>query len=345
MGKRDRQTPSAITSGDGAEAMTRSDDAPVKEESGFDLKLIVLIILWYVGNYNHNITNKLALNAGGGALGYPLTISTGFLGVGVIYALFMWMAPDGRPMPNITFSDYLRTLPVSFAAAGAHMASCFALSAGSLSFTQIIKGTEPAFAALIGVLFYGSQVSAARWLCLIPVIGGVALASMGELSINWLALFIACVANAFAAIKSNENSKLFATPGLKERMGSVGNQFAITTINAFFFCLALSFFIEGHKFGSFVELVRAGGKGTALLNNMIASGLWMYMYSEVATDIIKKTSAVTQSVLNTAKRAFVIVGAAIILKEGLSTEKLVGSAICIGGVFLYSVIDGYMAKM
>jgi len=54
---------------------------------------------------------------------------------------------------------------------------------------------------------------------------------------------------------------------------------------------------------------------------------------------IKKTSAVTQSVANTAKRVIVIVGVAIVLKESLDPIKLLGCAIGIGGVFLYSIID------
>jgi solute carrier family 35 protein E1 len=43
-----------------------------------------------------------------------------------------------------------------------------------------------------------------------------------------------------------------------------------------------------------------------------AAGLWFYGYNELATMTIKKTSAVTQSVANTAKRVIVIVGVAIV---------------------------------
>ena len=62
------------------------------------------------------------------------------------------------------------------------------------------------------------------------------------------------------------------------------------------------------------------------------------------TMTIKKTSAVTQSVANTAKRVIVIVGVAIVMGESLNPLKLAGCAIGIGGVFLYSVIDQLLAK-
>ena len=62
-------------------------------------------------------------------------------------------------------------------------------------------------------------------------------------------------------------------------------------------------------------------------------------YNELATMTIKKTNAVTQSVANTAKRVIVIVGVALVLGESLAPIKLLGCAIGIGGVLLYSLID------
>lgn len=303
---------------------------------------MLYFFLWYLGNYYYNITNKLALKAAGGASGFPMTIATLQLGVGCIWALILWGYPDARALPKITFDDWRRTLLVGFTSAGAHAASVFALSAGAVSFGQIVKAAEPAFAALIGTSFYGTKVSLAKWLCLIPVIGGVVLASLGELDFAWAALITAAIANVFAAFKANENKKLMETPGLKERIGGVGNQFALTMINSFLFCLVLMFVTEGRKLGAFWKLAM---NSNVVLMNLIYSGLWFYGYNELATMTIKKTGAVTQSVANTAKRVIVIVGVAIVMKESLDPLKLTGCAIGIGGVFIYSVIDKIVANM
>lgn len=82
---------------------------------------------------------------------------------------------------------------------------------------------------------------------------------------------------------------------------------------------------------------------SAVWQNLVASGLWFYGYNELATMTLKKTGAVTQSVANTAKRVIVIVGVALVLGESLDPMKLLGCAIGIGGVFLYSVIDQLVA--
>lgn len=162
------------------------------------------------------------------------------------------------------------------------------------------------------------------------------LASVKELDFAVSALVAASIANLFAAVKANENKKCMDTPGLKDRIGSVGNQFALTTILAFLFSLPLVFFREGHKLAEFATL---WNENALVRFNVIASGLYFYGYNELATLTIKKTSAVTQSVANTAKRVIVIVGVALVLGESLPPLKLLGCAIGIGGVFLYSLAD------
>lgn len=298
--------------------------------------MLIYFALWYLGNYYYNITNKLALNAAGGKTGFPMTLSGLQLGVGAIYAIFLWLAPDARTKPTVTKDDIMKMLPVAFCFMGAHSASVFAMGMGAVSFAQIVKAAEPAFAAVLSQFVYGKKVSTAKWMCLPIVIGGVILASVKELDFAWSALISACIANMFAAVRGNENKKLMETPGLKDRIGSVGNQFALTTILGFLLSIPLILFQEGSRLGEFTKILKTS---PAVWVNLIASGLWFYGYNEVATMTLKKTGAVTQSVANTAKRVIVIVGVAIVLGESLSPIKLIGCSIGIGGVFLYSIID------
>mmetsp|Transcript_7938 Transcript_7938/g.23510 ORF Transcript_7938/g.23510 Transcript_7938/m.23510 type:complete len:394 (-) Transcript_7938:1784-2965(-) len=331
----------ALNSASGDALNSRGGDGALGALKGLDIPLLLYFFFWYVGNYFYNITNKLALKAAGGSAGFPMTISSLQLAVGCLYGLFLWVAPDARSSPSVTFDDIIKMLPVAFCFMGAHSASVFALSAGAVSFGQIVKSAEPAFAAVMAQFVYGKKISKAKWLCLPVIIGGVILASVKELDFAWSALISACIANMFAAVKGNESKKLMETEGLKERMGSVGNQFALTSILGFLMSVPLVLAKEGSKFGEFVNLWKTN---PAISTNLIASGLWFYGYNELATMTLKKTGAVTQSVANTAKRVIVIVGVAIVLGESLDPIKLLGCGIGIGGVFLYSVIDNLLAK-
>ena len=61
------------------------------------------------------------------------------LGVGALYALFAWGAPEMRTLPSVTMDDIVSMLPVAFCAAAAHSFSVFAQSAGAVSFAMIVK--------------------------------------------------------------------------------------------------------------------------------------------------------------------------------------------------------------
>merc|ERR1712086_993507 len=104
-------------------------------------------------------------------------------------------------------------------------------------------------AAVLSQFVYKKQISKAKWLCLPVVIGGVILASVKELDFAMSALVSACIANLFAAFKGNENKKLMETAGLKDRLGSVGNQFAVTTILGFLMSIPVVLLKEGKKLG------------------------------------------------------------------------------------------------
>lgn len=310
-----------------------------------DLALISYFALWFWGNAKYNIWNKLALKAcktDAFPGGFPMTISALQLGVGVLYALFMWAAPDCRAVPTVTVSDLFKMVPVGVCAAGAHSASVFALGAGSVSFGQIVKSAEPAFSAVLSNFVYGKKVSKGKWLMLIPIIGGVMLASMKELDFAMSALISACVANLFAAFKGNENKKLMETEGIKDRIGSVGNQFALTTILSFVFTVPLMLLKEGSDFGAFKEMFASS---PALRSNLILSGLSFYLYNELATMTIKKTNAVTQSVANTAKRVLVIINSALVLGESIEPQKLFGCGVAVLGVMCYSLVDNFFPPM
>ena len=310
-----------------------------------DIPLLTYFAFWYLGNYYYNIQNKNAAIASGGS-DFAMTIATAQLAVGVIYAVFLWVAPDARQMPKVTISDLIKTFPSGFCSAGAHAASVFSLAAGGVAFGQIVKAAQPAFSAIIGTFIYGKKISIYKWLCLIPIIGGVCLAALkqnkdGSIELDFTVggLVGALIANVLASFKGLESKKLMDTPGLKERMGSVGNQFAIMTIVSLLVSIPLMILKEGNRLQEFVTMFQTNPE---VSRNVILSGLTFYGYNELATMTLKKISPVTQSVANTAKRVVVIVGSAIVFKESISGLKAIGCAICILGVFIDSVIDDIM---
>lgn len=86
-------------------------------------------------------------------------------------------------------------------------------------------------AAIVGTVFYAKAPSFAKVCCLPVIVGGVAFASLKKgvdgsysLKFDTTALVFGMLANAFAAFKGGENSKLLSDKGIAQRYGGVGNQ-------------------------------------------------------------------------------------------------------------------------
>lgn len=116
----------------------------------------------------------------------------------------------------------------------------------------------------------------------------------------------------------------------------MGNQFALSQVFGFISLIPIALYMEGANLPDFFKLCKTNPK---FLYNAVMSGLTFYGYNELSTMTIHYTSAITQSVANTAKRVIVIVGVAIALGKPLTFEEQIGSAVSITGVFLYSVAD------
>jgi solute carrier family 35 protein E1 len=310
--------------------------------AGIDIATIVYITVWYLGNYYYNIYNKNAGKASGGAE-YAFTLATIQLVVGSVYALFLWVAPEARAPPKMTFAQVMALAPLGFWAALAHAGAVYAMTAGAVSFGQIVKAGEPVFAVIVGYLAYSSKVSVAKILCLVPIIGGIAIASMKELDFTMASLLAASTANVASAFRGGENKKVMGTADIKAAVGGVGNAYAITTLWATLFLIP-AIFISGEyaKFADFKAMWAADGKPGSIGNlryNTIMSGLTFYLYNEVSTMALKSLSGVSHSVANTAKRAVVIIGSAIAFGEDMGFMKTLGCSIAIGGTFLYAIAD------
>jgi len=306
-----------------------------------DVGLLVYLSAWYAGNYYYNIYNKVASNVGGGTE-FSFTLATLQLVVGCVYALFLWVAPEARAPPKLTFAQFMKLAPLGFFTAAAHAGAVFAMSAGAVSFGQVVKAAEPVFAALIGYLFYGSSQSKAKIFCLVPIVGGIAIASSNELDFAWGALIAACAANVASAFRGGENKRISAVAELKAAIGSTANAYALSTIWATIMIIPLIFISgEYEKKDQFIAMWKADGTAgkSGLKYNTIMSGLTFYLYNEVSTLALNKISGVAHSVANTAKRAIIIVGCAIAFGESMEPVKMLGCSIAIGGTFLYAIAD------
>jgi solute carrier family 35 protein E1 len=294
-------------------------------------------VCWYAGNTLYNVYNKKTTNM----IHAHWFVATAQLVVGIVWSLVMW-ATGLRKVPNLTSADISACIPIGLFACLAHCGSVLASAVGAVSFAQIVKACEPAFAAVIGLLIPPMDVKPIlAYAMLLPIVGGVGLACVKEgkgVDINVQAFLFASMANAAAALKGKLGSSV--TKSLKadaSKNMDAANVYAV--MNIISCCCSIPFVVVLELptlSQSWNEAVDEHGL-TPLLTNLIVSGFMFYIYNEFAFAFTSHVGAVTSSVLNTAKRVIIIVVSSIVFQEVMERNTVIGSAIAICGTFAYSL--------
>nr|P52177.1 RecName: Full=Triose phosphate/phosphate translocator, chloroplastic; Short=cTPT; Flags: Precursor [Brassica oleracea var. botrytis]AAA84890.1 chloroplast phosphate/triose-phosphate translocator precursor [Brassica oleracea var. botrytis] len=287
----------------------------------------ILLLMWYFLNVIFNILNKKIYNY----FPYPYFVSVIHLFVGVVYCLVSWSV--GLPKRAPVNSDILKVLiPVAVCHAIGHVTSNVSFAAVAVSFTHTIKALEPFFNASASQFLLGQPIPITLWLSLAPVVLGVAMASLTELSFNWLGFISAMISNISFTYRS-----IFSKKAMTD-MDST-NVYAYISIIALFVCLPPAIIVEGpqllkHGFNDAIAKVGM----TKFISDLFWVGMFYHLYNQLATNTLERVAPLTHAVGNVLKRVFVIGFSIVIFGNKISTQTGIGTGIAIAGVALYSVI-------
>ena len=169
--------------------------------------------LWYLFNIAYNIYNKQALNV----LDYPWTIATIQMAAGIFYFVPLWIT-GLRKAPKLSMNDIKTLIPIALCHTGVHVGAVIALGAGAVSFAHIVKASEPVVTCGLNYAFLGEVLPTSVYLTLLPIIGGVAIASMKELSFTFLALASAMLSNVSSSARGVLSKKTMSGKKIGENL-------------------------------------------------------------------------------------------------------------------------------
>ena len=289
--------------------------------------------MWYLFNIAYNIYNKQSLNV----LAYPWTIATIQMAAGIAYFVPVWLL-GLRKAPKLSMDDLKTLFPIALCHTGVHVGAVIALGAGAVSFAHIVKASEPVVTCGLNAVLLGQVLPLPVYLTLIPIIGGVAIASMKELSFTFLALGAAMLSNVSSAARGVLSKKTMSGKKIGENLDAQ-NLYAVLTALSTLILIPTAFALEGTSFfKAFGDVVANGEYTKKSLSTLVAlSGLTYYAYNEVAFLALGKVNPVTHAVGNTIKRVVIIVASVIAFKTPMSTGSIVGSSVAIFGTLLYSL--------
>jgi solute carrier family 35 protein E1 len=259
------------------------------------------------------------------------------MATGIFYFVPLWLLGI-RKAPKLNASELKTLVPIALCHTGVHIGAVIALGAGAVSFAHIVKASEPVVTCGLNALLLGQVLPVPVYLTLLPIIGGVAIASMKELSFTVLALASAMLSNVSSAARGVLSKKTMSGKKIGENLDAQ-NLYAVLTAMSTLILIPLMLAVEGTgMFKACGDLIAAGEFTKKSLATLLAfSGASYYAYNEVAFLALGKVNPVTHAVGNTIKRVVIIVASVVAFKTPMSTGSIIGSSIAIFGTLLYSL--------
>ncbi|KAK9117183.1 hypothetical protein Sjap_016130 [Stephania japonica] len=295
----------------------------------------LLFALWYIFNIYFNIFNKQVLKV----FPFPITVSAIQFGVATAIVTFMWTF-NLYKKPKITMDHILAILPLAVMHTMGNLFTNMSLGIVSVSFTHTIKAMEPFFTVILSALFLAEMPALAVSLSLVPIVGGVALASLTEVSFNWIGFWSAMSSNLMNQWRNVLSKKMMVKK--EESLDNI-TLFSVLTIISFLLNIPVTLFMEGVKFTP-SYLQSAGLNFRELSTTLLLAGFCFHAYQQLSYMILEKVSPVTHSIGNCVKRVVVIISAVIFFQTPVTFINALGTGVALAGVFLYSRARQLRAK-
>uniref|UniRef100_A0A2P2QLQ9 Xylulose 5-phosphate/phosphate translocatoric n=1 Tax=Rhizophora mucronata TaxID=61149 RepID=A0A2P2QLQ9_RHIMU len=299
------------------------------------LQLALLFGLWYFHNIVFNIYNKKALNV----FPFPWFLASFQLFVGSIWMFILWSLKF-QPCPKISKPFIVALLgPALFHTIG-HISACVSFSKVAVSFTHVIKSSEPVFSVIFSS-FLGDTYPLKVWFSILPIVLGCSLAAITEVSFNFQGLWGALISNVgfvFRNIFSKRSLQNF-----KEVNGL--NLYGWISIISLIYLFPVAVVVEGAQWmQGYHKAIEAVGKSSTFYIWVLLSGIFYHLYNQSSYQALDDISPLTFSVGNTMKRVVVIVSTVLVFRNPVRPLNALGSAIAIFGTFLYSQVSAKKSK-
>nr|GEV21756.1 triose phosphate/phosphate translocator, non-green plastid, chloroplastic-like [Tanacetum cinerariifolium] len=313
------------------------DDVVAEKSNGVadTVVLGLLFAVWYLTNIYFNIYNKQVLQV----FPHPLTMTAAQLAVGT-FIIFLTSALNLHKWPNINRAQLVAILPLAVMHTLGNASTNMSLGKVSVSFTNTIKAMEPFFTVILSTIFLGEIPTPWVLTSLVPIVGGVILASLTEVSFNWPGFWSAMASNL-----ANQSRNVLSKKIMVKKEESLDNitLFSVMTIMCFLMFTPVALLVDGVKCTP-AYLQSAGLNIKEVYIRSLLASICFHAYQQVSYMILERVSPVTHSVGNCVKRVVVIVASIFFFSTPISLMNSMGTGLALAGVFLYSQVKRIKAK-
>lgn len=284
------------------------------------IRILFVCICWYIVSSSNGVLGKTILSQ----FPYPMTVT-----MVQLTSIALWSPPllkvlGVRKYESTTWSYHLKMLfPLAFAKFLSSVLAHVSVWKVPVHYAHTVKASMPLFTVLLTRLLFGVRHSWVVYFSLLPIVLGVAIATVTEISFDIVGLLSALMATAGFAIITVYSKKALKDTGMHHLrlLHKLGSMAAIMF-------LPIWLLVDAPKI--------PGELNTDVITLLVVDGALHWMQNLLAFTLLKLVTPLTYAVANVTKRIAVITVSLLLLKNPVTWTNMGGMMMAILGVFCYN---------
>ncbi|CAG9772252.1 unnamed protein product [Ceutorhynchus assimilis] len=289
------------------------------------ISILFLCVAWYIVSSTNNVIGKTVLTQ----FPYPMTMTMVQLLTITVLSGPLFNLWGIRKHVDISWKYYFQLIvPLALGKFIASVFSHVSIWKVPVSYAHTVKATMPLFTVILSRVIMGEKQTFKVYMSLIPIITGVAIATLTEISFDMVGLVSALVSTAGFSLQH-----IFSKKVLKDT--SVHHLRLLHILGR----LALFMFLPIWLYADFLSLIHdktlvyQDYRVTSLL---FLDGVLNFLQNIIAFSVLNLVTPLTYAVANCSKRIFVIGLSLFILGNPVTSMNVVGMLVAIFGVLYYN---------
>ena len=211
-----------------------------------------------------------------------------------------------------------------------------------VSYAHTVKASIPIFTVVFSRIITGARYSLKTYLSLVPIVAGVAIASITEISFDVVGLGTAITATAGFSIMTIFTKKITEDVGIHTlRLLLVLGQLSAAMFLPVWLLLDIPEIMQHHSGPGDSPADSGRGEETStvpILVLLVVDGVFHWLQNILAFTLMKLVNPLTYSVANVTKRIAVISGSIFMMKNEVTLLNVFGMSTAVAGVFMYNMV-------